>query len=97
MAAYAEDLLARLAKQQHTLVLMIDQNKVNAAFEVLMVSVRLGKREVPLFWIVNILILSIALHWAVSLGLGHEKHSQDHAEKRGPKKVSRSQLSSFKW
>ena len=33
-----------------------------------------------------ILILSIALHWAVSLGLSHEKHHQDHAEKRGPKK-----------
>ncbi len=33
-----------------------------------------------------ILILSIVLHWAVSLGLSHEKHHQDHAEKRGPKK-----------
>lgn len=53
MAAYAEDLLARLAKDQHTLVLMIDQSKVNAAFEVLMVSVRLRKRAVPLFWIVK--------------------------------------------
>ncbi|MBX9621191.1 MAG: transposase [Alphaproteobacteria bacterium] len=53
MAAYAEDLLARLAKYQHTLVLMIDQSKVNAAFEVLMVSVRLRKRAVPLFWIVK--------------------------------------------
>lgn len=53
MAAYAEDLLARLAKDQHTLVLMIDQSKVNAAFEVLMVSVRLRKRAVPLFWIVR--------------------------------------------
>lgn len=53
MAAYAEDLLARLAKDQHTLVLLIDQSKVNAAFEVLMVSVRLRKRAVPLFWIVR--------------------------------------------
>jgi len=35
-----------------------------------------------------ILILSIALHWAVSLGLAHEKHHQDHAEKRGLKKLS---------
>lgn len=32
-----------------------------------------------------ILILSIALHWAVSLGLSHEKHTRDHAEKRGLK------------
>jgi hypothetical protein len=53
MAAYAEDLLARLAKHQHTLVLMIDQSKVNATFEVLMVSVRLRKRAVPVFWIVK--------------------------------------------
>lgn len=50
MAAYAEDLLARLGKHQHTLVLMIDQSKVNATLEVLMVSVRLRKRAVPLFW-----------------------------------------------
>ena len=35
-----------------------------------------------------ILVLSIALHWAVSLGLWHEKQHQDHAEKRGPKKPS---------
>lgn len=53
MAAYAEDLLARLAKDQHTLVFMIDQSKVNATFEVLMVSVRLRKRAVPLFWVVK--------------------------------------------
>lgn len=53
MAAYAEDLLARLGKHQHTLVLMIDQSKVNATFEVLMVSVRLRKRAVPLFWVVK--------------------------------------------
>lgn len=53
MAAYAEDLLGRLAKHQHTLVLMIDQSKVNATLEMLMVSVRLRKRAVPLFWIVR--------------------------------------------
>lgn len=53
MAAYAEDLLARLGKHQHTLVLMIDQSKVNTSFEVLMVSVRLRKRAVPLFWVVK--------------------------------------------
>lgn len=53
MAAYAEDLLSRLSNHQHTLVLMIDQSKVNALFEVLMVSVRLRKRAVPLFWIVK--------------------------------------------
>jgi Transposase DDE domain len=53
MAAYAKDLLARLNKHQHTLVFMIDQSKVNDDFEVLMVSVRLRKRAVPLFWVVK--------------------------------------------
>lgn len=53
MAAYAEDLLTRLAVHDHTLVLMIDQSKVNSTFEVLMVSVRLRKRAVPVFWIVK--------------------------------------------
>jgi hypothetical protein len=53
MASYAEDLLSRLEKHLHTLVLMIDQSKVNATFEVLMVSVRLRKRAVPVFWIVK--------------------------------------------
>jgi hypothetical protein len=53
MSAYTKDLLARLARHQHTLVLMIDQSKVNATLEVLMVSVRLRKRAVPLFWFVK--------------------------------------------
>lgn len=53
MGAYAQDLLSRLSKHQHTLVLMIDQSKVNACLETLMVSVRLRKRAVPLFWIVK--------------------------------------------
>jgi len=51
MSAYAKDLLERLIKYQHTLVLMIDQSKVNDTLEVLMVSVRLRKRAVPLFWL----------------------------------------------
>jgi hypothetical protein len=32
-----------------------------------------------------VLVLSLALHWAVSAGLAHEKQHPDHAEKRGPK------------
>ena len=50
MAAYARDLLARLAVHQHTPVFMIDQSKVNDGLELLMVSVRLRKRALPLFW-----------------------------------------------
>jgi len=37
--AIAKDLLSRLAKRQHTRVLMIDQSKVNACLETLKVSV----------------------------------------------------------
>lgn len=33
-----------------------------------------------------LLILSVALHWAISVGLFREKHNKDHAEKRDPKK-----------
>jgi hypothetical protein len=51
MSAYGKDLLAKLAVHQHTPVLMIDQSKVNDALEVLMVSVRLRKRAVPLLWV----------------------------------------------
>ena len=51
MAAFAKDLLKRLAVHQHTLVLMIDQSKVNDTLDVLMVSVRLRIRAVPLFWL----------------------------------------------
>lgn len=53
MSAYARDLLSRLAAHQHTPVLMIDQSKVNNTLELLMVSVRLKKRAVPLFWLVK--------------------------------------------
>lgn len=51
MSAYGKELLARLAKHQHTIVLMLDQSKVNDTLELLMVSVRLRKRAVPLFWL----------------------------------------------
>lgn len=51
MAAYGRDLLRRLAQHQHTPVLMIDQSKVNDTLEMLMISVRVRKRAVPLFWL----------------------------------------------
>ena len=53
MGAYVRDLLKRLAQHQHTLVLMIDQSQVNDTLEMLMVSVRLRKRAVPIFWCVK--------------------------------------------
>lgn len=51
MGAYARDVLARLAQHQQTPVLMIDQSKVNDTLELLMISVRLRKRAVPVFWL----------------------------------------------
>lgn len=51
MATYGTDLLNRLAQHQHTPILMIDQSKVNEHLEILMVSVRLRKRAVPLLWL----------------------------------------------
>lgn len=51
MAAYGKDVLSRLSKHQHTLFLMIDQTHINESLELLMVSVRLRKRAVPLFWL----------------------------------------------
>jgi hypothetical protein len=50
METYAKDLLERLTKHQHTLVLMIDQSKINDKIQMLMISVRLKKRAVPIFW-----------------------------------------------
>ena len=50
MESYASELLQRLSAHQHTLVFMMDQSKVNADLELLMVSVRVRKRAVPLFW-----------------------------------------------
>lgn len=50
MSAYAKDLLGRLARCQHTPVLMIDQSKANDKLEILVISVRLRKRAVPIFW-----------------------------------------------
>lgn len=53
MSAYAKDLLGKLAKCQHTPVLMIDQSKANDKLEILVVSIRLRKRAVPIFWLVK--------------------------------------------
>jgi len=50
MSFFAKDLLLRLSKHQSSLVLMIDQTKVNDRLELLMVSVRVQKRALPLLW-----------------------------------------------
>ena len=50
MHPYAIEIFKRLAQGGGTLILMIDQSKVASGHEVLMVSVRLRDRAVPVMW-----------------------------------------------
>jgi len=50
MRAYATDVFSRLTAQGETLVLMMDQSHINETNEVLMVSVRLRDRALPVAW-----------------------------------------------
>jgi Transposase DDE domain len=50
MAPFAREVLARASAHAHTLVLMIDQSQVNAAHQMVMVSLRVGGRALPLAW-----------------------------------------------
>lgn len=50
MAPFAREVLARSAAGGKTIVLMIDQSKVNDAHQMLMVSLRVGERALPLAW-----------------------------------------------
>ena len=50
MAPFAREVLARSAAGGRTIVAMIDQSKVNDAHQMLMVSLRVGERALPLAW-----------------------------------------------
>lgn len=50
MAPYGREVLARAAAGGGTVVVMIDQSKVNDAHQMIMVSLRVGERAVPLAW-----------------------------------------------
>lgn len=50
MQPYAMEVLEKLSHQGKILILMMDQSKVASGYEVLMVSVRLRDRAVPLMW-----------------------------------------------
>src|ERR1051325_1032435 len=50
IAPFAREVLARAGADGRTLVLIIDQSQVNAAHQMVMVSVRVGGRAVPLAW-----------------------------------------------
>src|SRR4051812_20365780 len=50
MAPYGRELLARLAAEGRTVVLMIDQTRATARHQVVMVAARVGGRALPLAW-----------------------------------------------
>ena len=50
MAPFAREVLARAAEKGRTVIVMIDQSKINDAHQMLMVSLRVGGRALPLAW-----------------------------------------------
>ena len=50
MAPFAREVLERAGAGGHAIVVMIDQSKVNEAHQMLMVSLRVGERALPLAW-----------------------------------------------
>ena len=50
MKGYATEVFTRLSEQGQTIVLMIDQSHINDVNEVLMLSVRIGERALPVAW-----------------------------------------------
>src|SRR4051794_41903084 len=50
VAPHGRELLARLAAEGRTVVLMIDQTQATARHQVVMVAARVGGRALPLAW-----------------------------------------------
>jgi hypothetical protein len=50
MQGYASEVLQKLSKRQQIIIFIMDQSKIADNFECLMVSVRLGKRAIPIAW-----------------------------------------------
>ena len=50
MAAYAGEIFERLARSGQTIVLMLDQSKLNDVNQVLMLSLQMGERALPVAW-----------------------------------------------
>ena len=50
MAAYAGEIFERLARSGQTIVLMLDQSKLNDVNQVLMLLLRMGERALPVAW-----------------------------------------------
>lgn len=52
MAAYAGEIFARLLAAGEVVHLMLDQSQIRGDMQVLMLSVRVGKRALPVLWCV---------------------------------------------
>lgn len=50
MEGYSKELFQKLRTSKKTIVLMMDQSQVNEEHELLMVSVRVGRRALPVLW-----------------------------------------------
>lgn len=50
MAPFASEVLERSAEDGRTIVVMIDQSKINDAHQMVMISLRMGERALPLAW-----------------------------------------------
>ena len=53
MRPYARELLTLVSRNDQTVVLQMDQSKLVDGFEVLMISVRVGSRALPVSWMVQ--------------------------------------------
>lgn len=50
MMGYSKELLERLQEQGQTIIITLDQSTLGDTYEMLMVSVRVGERALPLLW-----------------------------------------------
>src|SRR5436190_13191678 len=142
MAPYAREVLARACAGSRALVVIIDQSKVNDAHHMVMVSLRVGERALPLAWCMKktqgaigfreqrdalatvaalmpegvrptlmgdrfygspaysqiertdrldrlILVLALALYWAVSTGMWDALENRAPAEKKPRQRTAR--------
>ena len=53
MGPYAYQLISLIGKNDQTVILQMDQSKIVDEFEILMISVRVGERALPVSWIVQ--------------------------------------------
>lgn len=104
MSPFASEVLEKAARRDKTLVISIDQSHISAGFEMLMVSLRYKTRgfslaKTRLRYADRIerlvLIMALALYWAISCGVWDELNHPLPYEKKS-KKAARCRMSLFK-